>query len=184
MKTATLKDDRRAAIRARILVATSIVCGSGAAALIWHNGHRTSPLGVSDGQARAAGFASADRFEELLRADRKMLEHGRTLAGWDEADFSYFEKALADPNRKAAITVIMNLGSLHVPDQRRRALGILGQRPVPKDDREAWAFTFRKWSQEKGDASIVPFLLGSGNPDVASIMREVNADEKRRQDSR
>ena len=158
--------------RNRILICVSIVAGSIAAALFWNAAHQTPPFAVTDEQARKEGFSSAQGVEDFDEANKKILDDESRRSGWDEADFRFLAKTFDSNNETAIFTVVVNLGWLSRPDQRRRAMELMGGRRIPQDERKAWLYVVREWSQGRGDPSIVSYLLASSNPDVVSIAKE------------
>ncbi len=112
----------------------------------------------------------------MMAAMKRMTAHTATTKGWDDEDFNNLKDALAQDNEKISTTLVFNLGWLTVPSQRRRALDLVGQRPIPINERKAWTYVFQQWLNAPNDPTIKSTLANLGNRDLQQVYHEIIAN--------
>jgi len=158
----------------RLLVVTSLLCGSLAAGVFWSNYHPQPSKHLPDDQtAKKMGYYSTRDLERNEAAQKKYLTDATKLGFLDKSDCDYIANTLARGSSSAKHVLCVNLGNISSPDLQRRVLAILGNQRITQEYHAAWSFTFNKWAKMRRGAQILPSLLNSQNPDVASIAREL-----------
>ncbi len=161
-----------AKVKERVAIAVTIVCGSAAAAIYWHNQHQVAP-GITETQARQAGYESAAEMGEIERMGGKMLRDLSKETGLDQADFDFFKRTLEGGRERPILYIEGSLDFVSRPEQMRELVTILGQRKMFQAESQMWFVILTHWSQSPPGRAEVTNLTASTNKDLATIAKEV-----------
>jgi hypothetical protein len=153
----------------RLLIATSIICGSLAAWRVWSTENQHDNPKISSAEAKRMGYSSPSDWQRTQDTDAQLYKDQSLPGGWTDQDFDLFKAAVGNANEHARARVCMNAAFLFIPDQRRRALAILGTTRLSAADKVVWTFVIDHWLQDAKDTTIPTVLLTSENQDIAQL---------------
>jgi hypothetical protein len=159
-------------LRTRLLIIAAIVCGSLAAALVWRTNHRVAP-GISEAEARRAGYASSAEFDEVGDVSMTLFRHAYQVGGWTDSDFSLCQQHLEKHSTwRVRIPILHAASHLTLLDQRKRAVASFAAPTLCDESMSAWRSIVREWRTVGPTRETTAFLLTFPNPTIQRITKE------------